>query len=137
MLRTPVFTCSFMYYFHRLHKDITNNANSTYILGHGDIHNEQFKEKIGSMMYSQCLHDLTNTGKLHARTTITAIFNEKDSITLQFLHDVSDTGEAINGSIIDGTVLYGRGKYRRVHSKDYTTTAMIRNGQRHIRVEPK
>jgi hypothetical protein len=137
MLRTPVFTCSFMYYFNKLTRDITNNDNSTYILGHGDIYNEQFKQNIGSMMYSQCLHDLNVTDNLHARTTITAIFNDKDSITLHYLHDVSVLGEAPNGSIIQGTVLHGRGKYGKVNPIDYKTTALIRNGQRHIRVEPK
>lgn len=139
MLRIPRYTCSFMYYFSELTRDITPNQNSIYILGHGDIYNEQFKQKIGTMMYNQCLHDLNvNDNTLDARTKITAFFNDQDSITLQFFHNSSANGQAPHGiSLTKSAVLHGTGKYCHVNSTDYKTTALTNNDQRYIFVEPK
>ena len=91
----PKHTCSFMYSFSSLSRDVQKNATSTYILGSGAIHSERFERKIGNMMYSQCLHDFnSNDNLLDARTTITAFFNKNDSITLHFFHPVSINGKA-------------------------------------------
>ena len=139
MLWPPRHTCSFMYSFSSLTRDIQNNPNSTYILGAGDIYSEQFVRKIGTMMYSQSIHDLDPTdNNSDARTTITAFFNDQDSITLYFFHAAAENGQAIDGSTITQTVvLCGTGAYGRVNSVNFKATAWINGDQRYIFVDPK
>ena len=131
-------TCSFMYHFPSLTRDIQKNDNSTYILGSGDIHSEGFGRKIGNMMYSQCLHDLGTDNSLDSRTTITALFNEKDSIVLQFFHPAAEDGRAPHGlSITKSVVVSGTGTYGHVNSVNFKVTAWINGDKRYIVVDPK
>jgi len=131
-------TCSFMYHFPSLTRDIQRNDNSTYILGSGDIHSEGFGRKIGNMMYSQCLHDLGRDNSLDSRTTITAFFNEKDSIVLQFFHPATEDGRAPHGlSITKSVVVSGTGIYGHVNSVHFKVTALINGDKRYIFVNPK
>ena len=139
MLWPPRHTCSFMYSFSSLTRDIENNATSTYILGAGDIYSKRFAKKIGTMMYSQSIHNLDATDNyLDARTTITAFFNDQDSITMYFFHSASENGQAIDGSKITQTVvLCGTGAYGNVNSVNFKATALINGDQRYIVVDPK
>ena len=137
LINPPRHTCSFMYSFSSLTRDIIRNENSTYILGAGPISNEQFKRQIGKMMYSQCLHDLDAPFFLYGRTTITAFFNDMDSITLLFFNPTSENGKAPDGSkITNSDVLHGTGAYGRVNSTNTKVTLWTNGDQRYVAVDP-
>ncbi len=138
-MRPPRHTCSFMYSFSSLTRDIVKNDNSTYILGAGPIHSEQCKKQIGKMMYSQCLHDLDIPNNLlYSRSTITAFFNDdRDSITLGLFYPASEIGQIPSGSVITKTVvLHGTGAYGHVNSTNSKLTLRTNGDQRYAVVYP-
>lgn len=140
LINPPRPTCSFMYSFDSLTRDITRNDTSSYILGTGPIFSKQFKREIGKMMYSICLHDHDLPDNLlYSRATITALFNEdKDSITFMGFCPTSENGKAPHGSVITKTaVLHGTGAYARVNSTNSKATLWTNGDQRYVVVDPK
>lgn len=139
LINPPRHTCSFMYSFDSLSRDITRNDTSSYILGAGPIFSKQFKSQIGKMMYSICLHDWgLPDNLLYSRLTITAFFNEdKDSITFILFTPTSENGKIPDGSVITKTVvLHGTGAYGRVNSTNTKATLWTNGDQRYVVFDP-